>query len=283
MALNETKELDVRVLERYSLGKLAPELNEDIYVITPDFVGVIDGATDKTGHVVEGMKGGRFVALAIANLHERGAIPRNVDILTWASLVTEEIDRELVRVSWPENVQRPAASVVMFNVFRKEIFRIGDCHYRASGMTYLGGKLIDDYIAGIRADHLKERLLMGTSVEEIQQNDTGRALIMDRLASQYRYANASEGVYAYPVFNGDPIPEHLIERPYPVPSGSLVIMTSDGFDFPADTLRETMDRQREDYEVDPLRIGLCGARPSPKGIVPGITQHDDQTYISFIV
>jgi hypothetical protein len=268
-------------MERYSRGKSLPELNEDIYVVTPHYVGVIDGATDKTGNLIEGMKGGQFVAKVIADLHESGDLPQDLEMKTWVCAVTAEIDRRLSEGGWPVEIQRPAASAVFYSVFRRQIFRVGDCHYRVNGQGFLGGKLIDDHIAGIRASHLRLRLSQGDAVEDIQQDDTGRALILDLLKEQFRYANASSGEFAYPVFNGFEVPENLQELAFSVPEGSVVVMTSDGFDFPSDTLHETIRRQMASYALDPLRVGLDDARPSPKGLMPGVTQHDDCTYLSF--
>lgn len=61
----------MNIIETYCHGKGA---NEDFLAVTKDFVLVVDGATDKAGHVVEGMKGRRFVARAVAELHETGGM-----------------------------------------------------------------------------------------------------------------------------------------------------------------------------------------------------------------
>lgn len=188
----------------------------------------------------------------------------------------------MVRVEWPSHIQRPAASVLTYSISRREIFRIGDCHYRIGETVCAGGKEIDDYHGNTRAEKLKVCLFAGMTVAELLENDQGRDLILHSLANQYQYANASEGYFAYPVINGDHVHQHLMEAPLSVPEGSLVVMTSDGFDFPCSTLAVTMAAQERSYALDTLRIGLDGARPATKGLVAGMTQHDDQTYVSLL-
>lgn len=277
----ENRGLHVQIIETYCQGKGNAEANEDILVTTDDFVLVVDGATDKTGHVVEGMKGGRFVAMAVGDLHRSGDLPADIDMSEWIEAITHKVDRELGRVSWPAEVQRPAASVLAYSVRRREIFRVGDCHYRIDDTDYPGGKVIDDHHGDVRAAKLKACLEDGARIADLLENDPGRALILASLANQYRHANASDGAFAYPVVNGDSVPTHLLEQPVTVPAGSFVVMTSDGFDFPRATLADTLSAQKRSYVVDPLRIGLDGARGATRGLLVGMTQHDDQTYVSF--
>ena len=271
----------MEVSERYCHGKGSQDANEDFLVVTDHFILVVDGATDKTGYIVEGMKGGKFVAKAVAALHQSPELPPNIDMMGWIAAVTMKVDDELKRVSWPVDVQRPAASVLAYSIQRREIFRVGDCHYMINGIDFLGGKEIDDMHGDARAEKLKACLAAGKDVSDLLENDPGRDLILDSLSTQYKFANALEGRFAYPVVNGDPVPPALMEAPMAVPEGSFVVMTSDGFDFPKETLAETLLAQKQSYELDPLRIGLDGARAATKGLVAGMGQHDDQTYVSF--
>jgi hypothetical protein len=271
----------MKINERYCHGKASQEANEDFLVTTDNFVLIVDGATDKTGHVVEGMKGGRFVAKAVAELHQSEELPADIDMAGWIEAVTKKVHDELNRASWPQDIQRPAASVLAYSVHRREMFRVGDCHYQIDGVGFTGGKEIDDYHGDTRAEKLKACLLAGASVSDLLENDPGRDFILQSLSNQYKFANATQGRFAYPVVNGDAVPAHLMENPVPVPAGSFVVMTSDGFDFPKSTVAETRSAQETSYIVDPLRIGLDGARASTKGLVAGMTQHDDQTFVSF--
>jgi hypothetical protein len=271
----------MKIIETYCHGKGHQEANEDFLVITKDFVLVVDGATDKTGYVVEGMKGGRFVAKTVADLHASEDLPADIEMTDWVEAITIRVNTELERVNWPSYIQRPAASVLAYSINRREMFRVGDCHYRIGENEYPGGKEIDDHHGNMRAEKLKACLLAGATISELLENDPGRDIILRSLANQYQYANALAGRFAYPVINGDHVPRHLMEAPTAVPVGSFVVMTSDGFDFPNPTLAATLSAQKLSYEIDPLRIGLDGARPTTKGLVVGMTQHDDQAYVSF--
>lgn len=269
------------IVESYCEAKLSSDLIEDFMVADQDFISVVDGATDKTGHRVNGVFGGQFVARTIAEaMTKRAVIPDDSTFLEWVSVITNVVDRALSDAGWPSDLPRPCACCVTYSRFRREIWRVGDSNFRIDGVDHIGGKKIDDIISEHRAAMMLAALADGSTVVELLANDIGRQAILPMLRDQHRHANNPDSPLGYPVFDGRVIAPGLLEAPVAVPSGAFVVLTSDGFDFPKDTLKATIELQRLSYEADPLRIGLDGARPSTKGI-HGLNRHDDQTYVSF--
>jgi len=270
----------MHVLVAYRKGKLSEALCEDFLVVTPDFCAVVDGATDKTGVRIGGETGGRIVARSVASAI--CALPADVDHLSWVRLVTLAVRDAVLECGWPMETPIPCACAVTYSRVRREIWRVGDCGYRVAGVTYPGGKDVDDLTGRTRAGVITKSLENGATVTELLENDPGRRAIMDILEGQHVHANNPGSALGFPVFNGRDIPMEMLEQPLPVPPESLVVLCSDGFDFPLDTLEATLAAQERSYRTDPLRIGLDGARPSTKGLKRGMERHDDQTYLALV-
>jgi len=273
----------IPTLDTYLTGKISAELCEDFLHVDADFVAVVDGASDKTGTRVNGRAGGWIVADAIVEcLQDRQCVPSDASFDQWVATTTEFIDRRLKDMGWPADVQRPAASALVYSRRRGEMWRVGDCHFRVDGVDHMGGKEFDDMVGGIRRDILVKAIQDGADIETLRNDDSGRKAILELLQHQFLHANEPDSRYGYPVFNGKSIPSELLEAPVAIPVGSFVVMCSDGFDFPHETLHETISRQRVSYEKDPLRIGTDGGRPSTKALPKDAERHDDQCYVSFL-
>lgn len=271
----------MQILQTYREGKVSTELCEDFLSINRDFVTVVDGATDKTGHRVDGQTGGRFIASAIAELMEdRVAIPAYIEFTDWVEALTRGTAAALAAVGWPADIPVPCASVVTYSVSRRQVWRVGDCAFRINGTDYIGDKEIDRVTGNRRAKVTKAALERGVSVETLLEDDPGRDAIMDILKGQYVHANNPTSPLCFPIINGQPVPVSHLEFPIDVPVGSHLVLCSDGFDFPANTIAETLAAQAESYRADPLRIGLDAAKPSPKALRTGMLRHDDQAYVS---
>lgn len=273
----------LRTLDTYVAGKASAEICEDFLHVDADFVAVVDGASDKTGTGVNGRAGGWIVANAIVEcLKDRAHVPSDASFEEWVTQTTDFIDRRLRDIGWPIDVQRPAASALVYSRRRGEMWRVGDCHFRVDGVDHMGGKEFDDMVGAIRRDALIKAIEGGAEIDTLRAADVGRDAILDLLRHQHLHANEPDGPLGYPVFNGYRIPKHLLEAPVRIPANSFVVMCSDGFDFPHETLHETISRQRVSYEKDPLRIGTDGGRPSTKALPEDAERHDDQCYVSFL-
>lgn len=271
------------IIETFVAGKISAEACEDFLHVDSDFVAVVDGASDKTGTRVQGRAGGWIVANAIVDcLKDRSLCPADIAFDDWVSVTTDFIDARLREVGWPSDVQRPAASAIVFSAAHSEMWRVGDCHFRLDGVDHLGGKEFDDMVGGIRRDEILKAIEAGADIEALRTNDVGRAAILEMLQRQHLHANEDGSRFGYPVFNGMRVPPSLLERPISIPENSFVVMCSDGFDFPHETLDETISRQRISYEKDPLRIGTDGGRAGTKALAAEAARHDDQCFVSFL-
>jgi hypothetical protein len=141
------------------------------------------------------------------------------------------------------------------------------------------GKRVDDVASSMRAAVLTAHLAQGADPEALRVDDRGRVAIRELLLVQRLLANNPDPKvreFAFPVFNGLPVPEHMIEV-HPVPDDvTEIVLTSDGFPEVHPTLEATRARLAALLELDPLCINELRTTKSPR---PGASQYDDTAYL----
>lgn len=267
----------MRVVEHFVAAKGGdPEKCEDGLVVTPHFAAVIDGATDKTGRRFEGMSGGRFVMLTIAEALRE--LPPDIGPHAAVEALTAAIAERLPDGLPPED--RPGAAATVFSAARREVWAIGDVGFKFSGQpAVLPRKAVDELNVRMRAAILRAELIRGVTVDDLAADDPGRAAIMPLLSRQVFFANADSaeaGDLAYAVLDGRPVPKGLIEV-VPLPEGSSeLVIGSDGYPQLFGTLSDTETHLKVLLAEDPLCIReLAGT----KGVAVGQESFDDRAYL----
>ena len=249
--------------------------NEDALVVTDDFAFVVDGATSKTTRTYRGATGGRLVASAITEAVP--SLPAAATLREVVDRLTEAVAETLAPEALP--AERPSAVFAAYSRARHEIWRVGDCSWRAGTRVLLGSKKLDQVAAAARATLLRAHRLAGRSLDELCRSDPGRQMILPLLREQHRFANlATDEPLAYGVIDGRPVPDRFLES-FPF-EGDEVILATDGYPTLLPTLAETELALRDELERDPLRIER---HASTKAVVPGAGSFDDRTYLRVAV
>lgn len=270
------------MMEVFLKGKTSEAANEDRIVMTPYYIGVIDGATSKSDFRQEGMTtgqwAGQLVEEAVRSLPPLSAGPDA------AAAITRRIARfyeenglwDRVR-QHPE--QRLTASAVVYSRHRKEVWLVGDCQCLIGGRSFTNGKRIDTLLAEVRSVYLEARLLQGIPQEALLEHDSGRDVIRPFLVEQSVFQNlpSSASPYAYAVFDGFPLPPSAL-RILPVAPGEQVVLASDGYPRLFPTLADSERYLNELLQKDPLCIR---SYKSTKGMYKGQCSFDDRAYVSF--
>ena len=175
------------MMEVFLKGKTSEAANEDRIVMTPYYIGVIDGATSKSDFRQEGMTtgqwAGQLVEEAVRSLPPLSAGPDAVAAITRriARFYEENGLWDRVR-QHPE--QRLTASAVVYSRHRKEVWLVGDCQCLIGGRSFTNGKRIDTLLAEMRSVYLEARLLQGIPQEALLEHDSGRDAIRPFLVEQ---------------------------------------------------------------------------------------------------
>ena len=271
------------MMEVFLKGKRSEATNEDRIVITPYYIGVIDGATSKSDFRKDGLTtgqwAGRLVEAAVKEL------PPVSDGQEAVAAITRRIagfyaDNHLWEVVRRHPEQRLTASAVLYSRYRKEVWMVGDCQCLIGGRPFTNSKRIDRLLAEVRSAYLEARLLQGISQEELLEHDTGRDCIRPFLVEQSAFQNISPSAspYAFAVFDGFPLPLSAL-RILPVRPGEQVVLASDGYPRLFPTLTASERYLEEQLKKDPLCIR---SYKSTKGMYKGQCSFDDRAYVSFI-
>jgi hypothetical protein len=269
----------MKIIETFLRAKSGVEaLCEDAIVVTPDFLAVLDGATDKTGRRYGSVFGGRFAAeqlsQAISALRADIAATDAIDSLT------DALD-SLVRASDtdPREEDGPSAVAAIYSRQRREIWRVGDVSIRIGPRARYGHKKLDQVAAGTRSAFLQSLVFEGEAPERLDV-DPGRELILPMLEQQHRFRNLDDrrSAWAFGALDGRPVPRRFIQI-FEVPRHSEVTFASDGYPRVARTLSESERYLEAEIRRDPLRIWK---HPATKGVRGGHESFDDRAWLRFV-
>jgi hypothetical protein len=250
-----------------------PSRNEDRLVLSANFVAVIDGASCSGlfGDVPGGIVAADSVVETLRTLSPEA------DVDAFVKAATERLAKRLGHIAAQQ--PRPSAAAVVYSDARREIWRIGDCHFRIDETDYPGGKPIDELAYGFRCAMVRARLQLGLTTVEAETRrglrDQPFAALLD---VQHAFANGdADEPFAYGAIDGRPIPDRFVET-YPVGDARQIVLCSDGFLRPHPTLTEGLETLAALRRDDPLLIKrTAGSRP----FAPGARFFDDTTYVRF--
>lgn len=261
-----------RVIESLCVtGKASEDRKEDRLVITPDFVAVIDGAT--SSGPIGSRPGGIVAAEAVASTVE--TLPANATAREFVDAATAAI-ADAIGAWSDERGMRPSAVAAVWSAARREVWRVGDCHFRIDDRAFPGGKEIDHVSYAFRCAVVKARLRLGVTTVEAERNiPTLEQPFMPLVSTQHAFLNLdSDDPLAYGGLCGTPVPDRFVEV-MPVGDAREIVLASDGFLTPPATLADGLAELKNVRENDPLMIELTeGSRP----FMPGRDYFDDTTY-----
>lgn len=264
--------ISFEILEKFCEGKNGPDTGEDSFVLSDDFVSVIDGETKKDSSTV-GLEPIDVVAKIVESILK---LPRDVDANQAIRSISSAVDE--MYISLPPTIRRPGASLVIVSAFREEIWRVGDVRYAIDGEAAPYQKKIDLIASEFRSAFLSSELLSGKSTDELLENDEGRKLVLPLLVAASRFRNLADlnSVFSFGSVDGTRIPDHFIEIHKIPTSCKEIIITSDGYPEIRTTLHESEQVLKKLITEDPLCIGPL---LSTKGVAKGQKSFDDRTWI----
>lgn len=268
----------MKLIEQFICGKKNnPATCEDMIVITDGFAAVIDGATSKSCPVIAGLSGGRFaaevaakaIASFAADINGRDAVAHMTSALRTATSAHMDMSVE---------AEKPACSIAIYSAAKREIWRVGDIGILLDGAAHMSPKPMDDIAAHARAIMIEALLAEGATLQDLQNDDKGRAFIFPMLQRQHLFANRTDrGVFGYGVMNGDDIPAPYVEI-MDVKHVREIVLASDGYPVLHPAWAQTEDALQRILRDDPM---LYKMHPSTKGMQAGQVSFDDRSYIRF--
>jgi glycerophosphoryl diester phosphodiesterase len=131
-----------------------------------------------------------------------------------------------------------------------------------------------------RAVYLESELLMGKTIENLMEFDTGREFIKPLLSRQALFQNPNnESIYSYGVINGFEVPENAIKT-VRMQDNKYLVLASDGYPALKPTLEESEQALKKILASDPLCMRIY---KSTKGLEAGNISYDDRAYLKIAV
>jgi hypothetical protein len=208
-------------------GKASADANEDRLVVTDDFVAVIDGST--SSGPLDGRAGGIVAAETVADVIR--SLPALATAPEFVALATARLSERIG--SWPENVARPSAASVLWSAARREIWRVGDCHFRIDDSEHNGDKPLDALAYGYRCAVVRARLALGlTTIEREQKIPVLQQPFAALIETQHIFTNlAADDPLGYGALDGRPVPAKYIEV-FSAGDAREIVLCSDGLRTP---------------------------------------------------
>ena len=252
---------------RSKSGKQYSHLNEDGYAITEDWVAVFDGETDKYNRKVPSASCQAVRALAKFVPH--------LDASYGAAQIVKALHR-VVGHAANGCAHPPGVAAAVMNLQRNEIVCVGDIWVGIDGVFQTQHGNLEDAAAHTRAVYMRTLIEQhGTCAIESLVDDPGRQIILPLLQQAAVWRNNPSSNLGFGTIDGTETPSPLIEV-IKVPSGSEVVLATDGYFDPRETLAASEEVLRQSLAYDPLRIGVHAAT---KPVACDAESYDDRTYV----
>lgn len=260
----------MKIIESKTEGKSLGRLSEDILVIMPEFIAVIDGVTPKSDFTYEGKSTGRLAAeLAGQAVRE---LKGTEDCQTFIKRCNQKFHDFYEKVDFPYDIREKGlqAAAVIYSDRLREIWMIGDCQSMVDGQKYLQPKRSDVILSQFRS------LMMALQVPASE----ARAKVEPWIVNSTAFANKVGTPYGYSVLNGEEIPNELVKVIHLTKAEHEVILASDGYPVLKPTLQQSEQELDKLLREDPQ---CCRLYESTKGLKSGNKSFDDRTYVRFQV
>lgn len=277
----------MELVEEFKLGKSQEqELCEDGYILTEDYLVVVDGATAKTGKKYAGVSSGKYLMELVIRLVKE--FPSGLGKEVFFRKLEEGIQEDYKKQGWYEGVKgmrqdRPTVAVGVYTRESREIWLCGDVQVMLVGEgreeVYTNEKKVDKVTSEVRRMVNEIELALGNVTKEgLQERDVGRDYIRYLLENQTIFQNNTEfeSELNYTALDGFNCDYESIKELKVADWVEGLVMATDGYPILRRTLRGTEKELRGLLEEDPLCIGKL---LSTKGLEKGNNSYDDRLYV----
>ena len=257
----------MEIVEAASCSRTGNEAdNEDAFVITDQYVAVIDG-TSSTEALGSDLSPGRIAAQALVE------VVRDLRGSSDPQDIMQQMHAAIGDVSGGD--ESVAAACAVLDVESRRMMRVGDIRIGVGGVFDNPLTLWEDDAALARAALLRCHLARGDGVDGLRDNDLGRSMILPLIRQAVHLRNRDDVPYGFGAIDGTRTPPEMVGV-FRVASDMEVVLATDGYPTPMPTLADSEERLRATIESDPLRIGPPGGLA---GVPLGHASFEDRTYV----
>lgn len=269
----------MKLIEQFIEGKTGdPATCEDGLFFNENFAAVIDGVTSKSPRRWDGQTSGKIATGLILE-----TLPKlRPDITAWEAI--QQFNRVIAdwyveRGVYDHMAQTPldrcSACLIMYSHAAKQLWSLGDCQALIDGNALKYDKESDFLLREVRAFYLESELLLGKTIEDLLERDTGREFILPLLERQKLFQNTPNEFGSWVIDGFLEEVSALDVREISADTRSLVL-ASDGYPALLPDLESTERVLKENLAKDPLCFREIKAT---KGVTKGLVSFDDRAYL----
>jgi hypothetical protein len=271
----------MNVIEQFTLSKTGDNSqNEDNIITTPDYFGVLDGATSYAGFKMKGLPNGRFASQTLGDAIK--GLPADIGAVdavrsltkTFRTVVEKAAQEEGIDLSKAESW--PFSAMLLYSRARQEVWRLGDSLFSIDGTVNQPSFPQEDIWIAMRQVAVAAETARGVTLQQMLDKDPA-AEAMKAVVVQSASLTNYEGPYGFGMVNGSHVPEKFIEV-FPAKNAKEIIFASDGYVALFNTLAQTEAHIQKTLSEDPLMIRDY---PQVKGRKTGWVSYDDRSYLRF--
>lgn len=269
----------MHIIEFHSAPKAgASDSNEDVVFTNEHFIGIFDGSSLAKNERIEGMTGGRYAAMTLAQI--ASTLPWDVTPKRAVQTLTREFNAAMQRAAVREGIDPDkslaCATMVMYSRGRQEIWSVGDCTALVDGKRHHYPIRVAEMRAQLRQYMIHQEMEKGKTRSDLLDFDPTEDEIKNTVMKDSKvFANSDNPVFGYGVLNGKPVPENQI-RVIPAANAKEIVLASDGYPKIFNTLAKTSAHLRRVVKQDPLCYTI---NPQPKAAHGKL--YDDVSYVRF--
>jgi len=273
----------MKIIESFIMSKTKDaDACEDGLLISSNYIAIIDGATSKSNfRWGDGITSGKHAMQVL--IEDISRLEPSLSAHQAFNFLNESLRDEYAKNGFDIKSELPSyleASIIIYSVSRKEVWRYGDCQLIINRKKHLNEKQIDIVAKRARSAYVNALIASGKATyQQLLDHDDGRDFIMPLLKIQSSFGNR-EGIFGYPVMNGiQKIIDSCVEI-FSVKEGDEIVMASDGYPRLMPTLDASEKNLKKILQNDPL---LVRDFLSTKGLHKDSLSYDDRCYIRLIV
>lgn len=275
--------MKITILEQFKQAKTGiEEDNGDDYFYNEDFVVLIDSVTSKS-ELWKSKQVGALTSKLIFSVMQN--TPKEAGIEQLLKNMEENfkqfyIENKIFNTVAKYPYDRISSTAIIYSRYYNEVWMIGDCQCLVDGVLYKNELALDKLTSEFRSVFLEIELMAGKTVQELEERDMGRELILPILKREAYYANHPTSKYGFSVIDGFQVNMNLVKKIKVPEKRTTIVFTSDGYPVVKDTLKETESELTRILAEDPLCFRI---NKSTKGLNKNFVSFDDRSYLKFVV
>jgi hypothetical protein len=275
------KNSGMRVVEQYRNAKNGDLTTcEDGLFFNNHFAAVIDGVTSKSLRRWDGQTSGQVAMTLI--LQTLPQLAQDVTVIEAFKRINQAFlnwysGQGLYEHMAQTPLERCSACLIIYSRYANQLWIVGDCQAGIDGKVITNTKPGDSLFGQVRAFFLESELLLGKSLNDLLENDTGREFILPLLERESLFQNTGKsaefGSFAVDGFLNAAEGVSIIDVP---PNTQSIVLASDGYPVLLPDLAQSEKALAEILKKDPLCFREF---KSTKGLKKGNISFDDRAYI----